>query len=58
MADAYGGQAKGHLRRAGIKYDQDRLKNSKKFILGQDEEPVEKIEKTDLKRLAQSVTGF
>jgi hypothetical protein len=31
MAGAYGGQAKGEIRRPGIKYDKERLNNSKKF---------------------------
>jgi len=54
MADAYGGMAKGHMRRPGIKYDEDRLKNSKKITAGGDEP----IERADLARLAKSVTGF
>jgi len=29
MADAYGGQAVGSVRRPGVKYDKDRLKESK-----------------------------
>lgn len=55
MADAYGGQAKGHLRRPGIKYQDDRLRNAKKFVVNEDEEPIIKAE---LARLAKSVTGF
>lgn len=31
MAGAYGGQAIGSIRRPGIKYDEERLKGSKKF---------------------------
>ena len=31
MANAYGGQAMGSIRRPGIKYEEDRLRGSKKF---------------------------
>lgn len=54
MADAYGGQAKGHMRRPGIKYDEDRLKNAKKINIGDKEE----IDAHEIARLAKSVTGF
>lgn len=39
MADAYGGMAKGELRRPGIKYDKERLANSKKFRVSTADEP-------------------
>jgi hypothetical protein len=39
MADAYGGMAKGELRRPGIKYDKDRLAYSKKFRVSTADEP-------------------
>lgn len=55
MADAYGGKPKGHLRRPGIKYEDDRLKNSKKFVVAKDQEQVVRAE---LERLAKSVSGF
>lgn len=38
MADAYGGNAKGHMRRPGIRYDEDRLKGAKKIQIG--DEPI------------------
>lgn len=55
MADAYGGKPKGHLRRPGIKYEEDRLRNSKKFVVSKDQEQVVRAE---LERLAKSVSGF
>lgn len=39
MADAYGGQAKGELRRPGVKYDKERLAGSKKFRVATADEP-------------------
>jgi hypothetical protein len=39
MAGAYGGQAKGEIRRAGIKYDKERLNNSKKFRVSTADDP-------------------
>lgn len=39
MAGAYGGQAIGSIRRQGIKYDEDRLKGSKKFRVSTADEP-------------------
>jgi len=39
MAGAYGGQAVGSIRRPGIKYEKDRLKDSKKFRVNTAEEP-------------------
>lgn len=55
MADAYGGKARGHLRRPGIKYEEDRLKDSKKFVVSKDQELVVRAE---LEKLAKSVSGF
>lgn len=39
MAGAYGGVARGEIRRPGIKYDRERLANSKKFRVATAEEP-------------------
>ena len=39
MADAYGGMAKGELRRPGVKYDKERLAGSKKFRVTTADEP-------------------
>ena len=39
MAGAYGGMAMGEIRRPGIKYDRDRLANSKKFRVATADEP-------------------
>jgi len=39
MAGAYGGVARGEIRRPGIKYDKERLANSKKFRVATAEEP-------------------
>lgn len=39
MAGAYGGMAKGELRRPGVKYEKDRLANSKKFRVATADEP-------------------
>ncbi len=55
MAGAYGGAARGQVRRPGIKYDPERLKNSKKFRVSTAEEP--KVRAT-LEKLAKSVSGF
>jgi len=55
MAGAYGGAARGQIRRPGIKYDKDRLNNAKKFRVNTAEEP--KVRAT-LERLAKSVSGF
>jgi len=40
MAGAYGGAARGTVRRPGIKYEKDRLENSKKFRVSTAEEPA------------------
>lgn len=42
MAGAYGGEAKPEIRRPRIKYDKDRLENSKKFRIASDDEPLVK----------------
>lgn len=55
MAGAYGGTARGQIRRPGIKYDKTRLDNAKKFRVNTAEEP--KVRAT-LERLAKSVSGF
>ena len=39
MAGAYGGVARGEIRRPGIKYDRERLENSKKFRVSTADEP-------------------
>lgn len=39
MAGAYGGQAIGSIKRPGIKYDKERLKDSMKFRVSAEEEP-------------------
>lgn len=39
MAGAYGGMARGEIRRPGIKYDKERLNNSKKFRVSTADEP-------------------
>lgn len=40
MAGAYGGQAIGQIKRPGVKYERDRLKDSKKFRVNAEEEPA------------------
>lgn len=40
MAGAYGGQAIGSIRRPGIKYDEERLKGSKKFRVSTADEHI------------------
>lgn len=40
MAGAYGGQAIGQIKRPGVKYDKDRLKESKKFRVNTEDEPA------------------
>lgn len=55
MAGAYGGAARGQIRRPGIKYEKERLNNAKKFRVNTAEEP--KVRAT-LERLAKSVSGF
>lgn len=40
MAGAYGGEAKPELRRPKIKYDKERLANSKKFRVSTGDEPM------------------
>ncbi len=53
MAGAYGGIARGEIRRPGIKYDKERLANSKKFRVATADEPRVRAQ------LAQLVnTGF
>lgn len=39
MAGAYGGDAKPEIRRPRVKYEKDRLQNSKKFRISTAEEP-------------------
>jgi hypothetical protein len=39
MAGAYGGQALGSIKRPGIKYEKERLKDSMKFRVSAEEEP-------------------
>lgn len=55
MAGAYGGAARGQLRRPGIKYDRERLKDAKKFRVSTADEPQVRAE---LQKLANSVSGF
>ena len=55
MAGAYGGNARGQMRRPGIKYEKDRLANSKKFRVNTAEES--KVRAT-LEKLANTVSGF
>lgn len=40
MAGAYGGSAIGQIKRPGVKYDKDRLQDSKKFRINPNEEPA------------------
>jgi hypothetical protein len=39
MAGAYGGQAMGSIRRPGIKYEKERLKDGMKFRVSAEDEP-------------------
>jgi hypothetical protein len=39
MAGAYGGQALGSIRRPGVKYEKERLKDGMKFRVSAEEEP-------------------
>lgn len=55
MAGAYGGMARGEIRRPGIKYDKDRLANSKKFRVSTADEP--KI-RAQLNELAKTTGEF
>jgi len=54
MAGAYGGMARGEIRRPGIKYEKDRLANSKKFRVSTADEP--KI-RAQLNELAKTTNG-
>lgn len=55
MAGAYGGMARGEVRRPGIKYDKDRLNNSKKFRVSTADEPRIRAQLTEL---AKTTTAF
>ena len=55
MAGAYGGQAKGELRRPGVKYDKERLANSKKFRVATADEPKVRAQ---LQQLVNSNSGI
>ena len=55
MAGAYGGQAKGELRRPGVKYDKDRLAGSKKFRVSTADEPKVRAQ---LQHLVNSNSGL
>merc|ERR1711990_817741 len=48
MAGAYGGMARGEIRRPGIKYEKDRLENSKKFRVSTADEPKVRAQLTEL----------
>ena len=48
MAGAYGGMAMGEIRRPGIKYDRDRLANSKKFRVATADEPKVRAQLAEL----------
>lgn len=48
MAGAYGGMARGEIRRPGIKYDKERLKDSKKFRVSTADEPRVRAQLTQL----------
>ena len=54
MAGAYGGQAVGSIRRPGVKYEKDRLKDSKTFRVNTAEEP--KL-RSKLQQLVKSTDG-
>lgn len=53
MAGAYGGMARGEVRRPGIKYEKDRLNNSKKFRVSTADEPRIRAQLTELAKTAQ-----
>jgi len=40
MAGAYGGQALGTIKRPGVKYEKERLRDGKKFRVNADDEPA------------------
>ena len=52
MANAYGGIARGEIRRPGIKYDAKRLEGSKKFRVSTAEEPKLRHQLTQLAKTA------
>lgn len=55
MAGAYGGMARGEIRRPGIKYQKDRLENSKKFRVSTADEPKVRAQ---LNELAKTTGDF
>ena len=57
MANAYGGIARGELRRPGIKYEAKRLEGSKKFRVSTAEEPKLRHQLTQLAKTA-GAQGF
>lgn len=48
MAGAYGGMARGEIRRPGIKYEKNRLDNSKKFRVSTADEPKVRAQLNEL----------
>jgi len=54
MAGAYGGMARGEIRRPGIKYDKDRLQNSKKFRVSTADEPKVRAQLNELAKTTNS----
>lgn len=54
MAGAYGGMARGEIRRPGIKYEKDRLNNSKKFRVSTADEPRVRAQLNELAKTTGS----
>jgi len=54
MAGAYGGMARGEIRRPGIKYEKERLENSKKFRVSTADEPKVRAQLTELAKTTGS----
>lgn len=54
MAGAYGGMARGEIRRPGIKYEKERLQNSKKFRVSTADEPKVRAQLTELAKTTNS----
>lgn len=54
MAGAYGGMARGEVRRPGIKYQKERLENSKKFRVSTADEPKIRAQLNELAKTTGS----
>jgi hypothetical protein len=53
LAKAFGGEAKPEIRRPKVKYDKERLANSKKFRIGTADEPRDRAQLNKLEHNSQ-----